>query len=193
VLFGVGYAAASPSCTFAVMLAVIAQGQATASYAGLPAVFAAYAAGSAAILLLVAVGTAAAGAALVRKVTAPARHGNRITAVVLVLTGAYLSWYWYPASGSTAAPRGGLARWSATATTWIGAHTMPIAVLAAAVVLAVTATALRQHRPAHRPSPPSATRRRAAPPAAADCCAPQLHVTDPATSVATASTRSARS
>ena len=41
VLAGVGYAIASLSCSFAVLLAVIAQAQAAASYTGLLAVFAA--------------------------------------------------------------------------------------------------------------------------------------------------------
>src|SRR5690606_3328511 len=77
--FGVGYAAASLSCTFGVLLAVIAQAQATASYTGLLGVFAAYAAGSATVLLLVAVTTAAAGTALTRRITALARYGPRIT------------------------------------------------------------------------------------------------------------------
>jgi cytochrome c biogenesis protein CcdA len=172
VVFGVGYAAASLSCTFGVLLAVIAQAQATASYAGLLAVFAAYAAGSAAVLLLVAVTTAAAGAALTRKITALARHGTRITAAVLVLTGAYLAWYWYPAATggpATTAPGGGLATFSATATAWIQGHTTTIAVTALAVVLAVTAAALRHRRRPARHATPTST----APSAEADCCPPQ--------------------
>ncbi|WP_345961566.1 cytochrome c biogenesis protein CcdA [Streptomyces sp. BRB040] len=173
VVFGAGYAAASLSCTFGVLLAVIAQAQATANFAGLLAVFAAYAAGSAAVLLLVAVTTAAAGAALTRKLTALARHGTRITAAVLVLTGAYLAWYWYPAATggpATAAPGGGLAAWSATATAWIQGHTTTIAVTALVVVLAVTAAALRHRR---RQAARNAAPTGAAPSAEADCCAPQ--------------------
>lgn len=88
VVFGVGYAAASLSCTFGVLLAVIAQAQATASFAGMLLVFADYAAGSAAILLLVAVAAAAAGSALSRRIAALARFGPKVTAAVVVLTGA---------------------------------------------------------------------------------------------------------
>lgn len=194
VLFGVGYAAASLSCTFGVLLAVIAQAQATASYTGLLAVFAAYAAGSAAILLLVAIGTAATGVALVRRVAALARHGNQITAVVLVLTGAYLAWYWYPAAtGDTAAPRGDLAAWSATASTWISAHTGLIATLATLVVLAVTAAALRHRlrRPHDGANAASSTAHPdAVPSAGSDCCPPQPGTTDPAATKLTPSTRS---
>ncbi|MFI8909075.1 cytochrome C biogenesis protein CcdA [Streptomyces albidoflavus] len=148
VVFGIGYAAASLSCTFGVLLAVIAQAQATANYAGLLLVFAAYAAGSATVLLLIAVTTAAAGTALTRRITALARYGPRITAAVLVLTGAYLAWYWYPAatgSTTTVTSSGGLARFSATISTWIQAHSTFIAILAAIVVLAAGALALR-HR-----------------------------------------------
>ncbi|MFD4190515.1 cytochrome c biogenesis CcdA family protein [Amycolatopsis thermoflava] len=141
-LFGVGYAVASLSCTFGVLLAVIAQAQATASYAGLLLVFAAYATGAATLLVLVALATAAAGAALTRRITALARYGPRITATVLILTGAYLAWYWYPAATSGTTSGSGLARFSATATTWISAHTGTITVLAAAAILTVTAIAV---------------------------------------------------
>ena len=55
---GIGYALASLSCTFGVLLAVIAQAQATSGWGGLLAVFTAYTAGAATILMLVSVGTA---------------------------------------------------------------------------------------------------------------------------------------
>ena len=55
--FGVGYALASLACTVGVLLAVIAQAQATASPAGLLLVFGVYAAGSATVLLLLALAT----------------------------------------------------------------------------------------------------------------------------------------
>ena len=142
-LFGVGYAAASLSCTFGVLLAVIAQAQATASYAALLAVFAAYAAGAAALLLLVSIATAAAGAALTRRLTTLARHGTRITAAVLVATGAYLAWYWYPAATGHATRANVLSGLSATTTTWLQVHTTTVLALAAAAVLAVAAAALR--------------------------------------------------
>ncbi|SKM30232.1 cytochrome c biogenesis protein, transmembrane region [Mycobacteroides abscessus subsp. massiliense] len=145
VLFGVGYAAASLSCSVGVLLAVIAQAQATASYAGLLAVFAAYATGSAAVLLLVCTSTAAAGAALTRWLSSLARHGIRITAAVLTVTGAYLAWYWYPAAtGHTRGPNI-VARFSATTSAWLQAHTTIVLALAAAAVVAVAAAALRRH------------------------------------------------
>lgn len=95
---GIGYALASLSCTFGVLLAVIAQAQATSGWGGLLAVFTAYTAGAATILMLVSVGTAIAGTALTRHLGILARHGTRVTAVVLIATGAYLAWYWLPAA-----------------------------------------------------------------------------------------------
>lgn len=145
-VFGVGYAAASLSCTFGVLLAVIAQAQATATYAGLLAVFAAYTLGSAAILLLVAIATAAAGAALTRHLSILARHSTRITAVVLLLTGGYLAWYWYPAATGGATPNNsGIAAWSATISTWLQNHTT-LTALAALVAVAAVLVWATSHR-----------------------------------------------
>lgn len=170
--FGVGYAAASLSCTVGVLLAVIAQAQATASYAGLFAVFAAYAAGSGAVLLLVAVGTAAAGAALTRRLSALARQSTRITAAVLILTGVYLAWYWYPVAvnGAGTANGNGLGRVAAGASTWISGHTSTVAILAAAAVLAVTAATLGHRLRASRRA--GATTSHASS-ANTDCCSPE--------------------
>jgi cytochrome c biogenesis protein CcdA len=155
VLAGAGYAVASLSCSFGVLVAVIAQAQATASYAGLLAVFAAYAGGAAAVLLLVSIATAVTGSLLTRRLGALARYGTRITAVVLLVTGVYLAWYWLPAvdghgaTGSTA-----VGRFSAPVTTWLQGHTSTVAALAVVAVLAVAAGAWRYRRsPLHRSEP----------------------------------------
>lgn len=156
--FGIGYAAASLSCTFGVLLAVIAQAQATASYAGLLLVFAVYTAGSATVLLLVSLTTAAAGSALTRKVTALARYGPRVTAAVLVLTGAYLTWYWWPATASSTSmstTSGALAGFSATASAFIQAHTSILATVAALAVLAVITAYWHHHRRVPAPRQPA--------------------------------------
>ncbi|AMY26273.1 cytochrome c biogenesis CcdA family protein [Rhodococcoides fascians] len=148
--FEVGYALASLSCTFGVILAVIAQAQATYSYAGLLLVFGVYAAGSATVLLLLALATAAAGSGLTRHVARLARHGPRVTAVVLLLTGAYLAWYWYPAATSdapVAAGRGGgLTDVSAVVSSWIQTRATLIGALAAASALVVLALGVLQRR-----------------------------------------------
>jgi cytochrome c-type biogenesis protein len=144
-LFGVAYAVASLSCTFGVLLAVIAQAQATASYGGLLAVFAAYAAGAGALLLLVSITNAAAGAAAARHLTVLARYGSRITGVVLTVTGAYLTWYWYPAATGHGTGTNVLVGFSAAASSWLQTHTGIVLALAVAAVLGVIVAALR-HR-----------------------------------------------
>ncbi|KKC05007.1 cytochrome c biogenesis CcdA family protein [Mycobacterium nebraskense] len=145
---GIGYALASLSCTFGVLLAVIAQAQATSGWGGLLAVFTAYTAGAATILMLVSIGTAMAGTALTRHLGILARHGTRVTALVLIATGAYLAWYWLPAAtGHTASGTNLLTAWSATATGWLQDHALPVSVIAA---FAVMATAVAVYWTTHR-------------------------------------------
>lgn len=139
VAFGAGYAAASLSCTFGVLLAVIAQAQATATFVGLLAVFAAYALGSAVILFLVAVGTAVVGAVLIRRIAMVARHAHRITAVVLLASGAYLAWYWFPAATGDGSRSTGVPRLSTSAADWLQQHTAAVAWLSVTAVLTVVA------------------------------------------------------
>lgn len=175
-LFGVGYAAASLACTFGVLLAVIAQAQASTGFAGQLGVFAAYAAGSVALLLVLSAAAALAGAALTRWVRALARQQTRITAALLVITGAYLAGYWWPAVTGRAPVGHGLTsidRWSADATTWLQAHTAQVAVTAAVVLALVVLGALtgRAHRRRSRNRGQlDATQDCRAP--ADDCCAP---------------------
>lgn len=146
------------------LLAVIAQAQATAGWAALLVVFAVYAAGAATVLLLVSLATAAAGTAATRYLAVLARHGTRITAVVLVATGAYLVWYWWPAAiGSTGGAAMGSTAWSAAVSIWIQNHTGTVIILAVAAVAATLAATVvaRNTQARHRDATPDN-----------DCCAP---------------------
>jgi cytochrome c-type biogenesis protein len=151
-LFGVGYAAASLACTFGVLLAVIAQAQASTGLAGQAWVFTAYAAGSVALLLVLSAAAGLAGAALTRWVRGLARQQARITAALLLLTGGYVAAYWWPAVSGRAPVGHGLGsidRWSANATTWLQAHTAQTAATATVILvvaLAVALTARTRHR-----------------------------------------------
>lgn len=179
--FGAGYAAASLSCTFGVLLAVIAQAQATATFAGLLAVFGVYALGSATILLLVAVGTAAAGAVLVRRIAAFARYGNRITAVVLMVTGAYLAWYWLPAATGSGSRSTGVNGVSTTAANWLQDHTAGVAWLSAAAVLTVIAVGVLHRyrtRTTHSRNNTAITDTPLSDSSTGDCCATGAAVPD---------------
>lgn len=176
VAYGVGFAAASLSCTFGVLLAVIAQAQATATYTGLLVVFAVYAAGSATILLLLAVATAVAGTALTRRAATLARLGPKVTAIVLVLTGAYLAWYWYPlaVTGDSSSTGNPMARFAAAASTWVQAHDGLIALAAAGAVLgAVTLVVVHHRKDRNRPADPVPASSEPSP-EPEDCCAPAL-------------------
>jgi cytochrome c-type biogenesis protein len=144
-LFGVGYAAASLACTIAVLLAVITQAQASTTIAGQVAVFAAYATGSIALLLVLSAGAALAGTALARWARAMGRYQVRITATLLLLTGGYVAIYWWPAVVGHSPTGHGLAavdRWSATTTTWLQAHTGAVAAAALALIILTAVAAI---------------------------------------------------
>jgi cytochrome c biogenesis protein CcdA len=145
VSFGVGYALASLSCTFGVLLAVIAQAQAAADFAGIVLVFGVYAAGSAAVLLLLTILTAVAGTALTRRAATLARYGPRVTAVILLITGVYLAWYWDPSATGAATTTGGwIAGLSAAASSWVQANSTLLAILALVAIAVVIALTIHQ-------------------------------------------------
>ena len=94
--FGAGYALASASCTLAVLLAVVTQALASTNISGVLVVFAAYAAGSATLLLSLALFAAFASGLINRFLRRLLPHMNRITGAVLALSGGYLLLYWLP-------------------------------------------------------------------------------------------------
>ncbi|MBN9629884.1 MAG: cytochrome C biogenesis protein [Actinobacteria bacterium] len=96
IAFGAGYALASASCSLAILLAVITQAMAGTGPLTVLTVFAAYAAGSSTLLLTLAVVTAFAGTMITRSVRRLMPHMDRITGVVLALSGGYLLAYWMP-------------------------------------------------------------------------------------------------
>jgi len=149
-LFGVGYAAASLACTFGVLLAVIAQAQATSGVPGQAWVFTAYAAGSITLLLILSAAAVLAGTALRRAVRTLGRWQARVTAALLLLTGGYVAAYWWPVVTGHAPVGHGLSaidQWSATISTWLQAHTSQSALTAAAIVtLASTAGVIAHAR-----------------------------------------------
>jgi hypothetical protein len=147
-LFGVGYAAASLACTIAVLLAVITQAQASTTIGGQVVVFAAYATGAIALLLVLSAAAALAGSALFRWARATARYQARLTGTLLVLTGGYVATYWWPAVTGKSPTGHGLTaidRWSATTTTWLQAHTGAVASAALALIILAALSAIAAH------------------------------------------------
>lgn len=92
-LFGVTYALASLSCTLAVFLVVVGQALAVADPVQLVVVFAAYAAGSASLLIALSVSAALAKGALARAVRRLLPAVNRVSGTLLIGSGIYLLLY----------------------------------------------------------------------------------------------------
>ena len=90
VLFGVGYGAASLGCSLPLFLTLIA----ASSGADKLTVFAAYAAGTAVVLMAVSVLAALAREGLARAVRPALPYLGRIGGLLLVVSGGYLFYYW---------------------------------------------------------------------------------------------------
>lgn len=98
-LFGVGYAVASLSCTLPVFMTVVAGTLVTQGVASGVGGFAAYGAGMGTIVFAVAISMALARDGLVGWLRRFSRHLERVSGGVLALAGAYLLLYWGYALG----------------------------------------------------------------------------------------------
>lgn len=96
VVFGAAYAAASLSCTIAVLLAVVAQALATANPVEMIAVFVAYGLGGATVLTVLSVSVALASTGFAQGVRRLLPFVVRLGGVLLVASGLYLIAYWLP-------------------------------------------------------------------------------------------------
>ncbi|MGH7743630.1 MAG: cytochrome c biogenesis CcdA family protein [Candidatus Dormibacteria bacterium] len=146
VVFGAGYAVASASCTLAVLLAVVAQAAAT-DLVGAVAVFTAYAAGSALLLITLALLAALAGHTLARALQRVARYAGRIAGALLAVSGAYLLLYWLPQLlGTRRLGDAGLAELAGRVATAITDHQLAVTFTAAVLVLIAVTTVIRTLR-----------------------------------------------
>lgn len=93
-LFGVGYGIASLGCTLPVFLALIGSSLATRGPAAGLLVFGAYAFGMASVLMALAIGAALLRNGLARALKRLLPYMNRIAGGLLLLVGAYLTYYW---------------------------------------------------------------------------------------------------
>ncbi|MBI1881757.1 MAG: cytochrome c biogenesis protein CcdA [Chloroflexi bacterium] len=92
-LFGVAYALASLGCTLPVFLAVIGASLTTTGLGTGAAMFGAYAAGMASVLMMVAVSMALLKGAIARWFRTLLPYVHRLGAMLLILAGVYLIWY----------------------------------------------------------------------------------------------------
>lgn len=168
-LFGVTYALASLSCTLAVFLVVVGQALAVADPVQLVAVFGAYTAGSASLLIALSLSAALAKGALARTVRRLLPAINRISGALLVGSAVYLLLYWLPSlSGGAPAAESAAARAtkriSAVLADFFNANAEVFAgLLGALALLAAVVVAAEMRR---------STRHSDEPTAEPDCCAP---------------------
>ena len=151
VAFGSGYAIASASCSLAVLLAVVTQAAAT-TWIGVIAVFTAYAAGSALLLISLALLAAGTATALARTLRAIAPYASRIAGALLASSGLYLLYYWLPSLLGAARPSdGGITTLSSNVSTWISTHQLGVVLIAVVVISGTAATtAFRAGQPSRR-------------------------------------------
>lgn len=151
-VFGVTYALASLSCTLAVFLIVIGQALAASNPLELLAVFAAYAAGSASVLIALSMSAALAKGTLERVMRRTMPVISRIAGGLLALSGVYLILYWLPAlGGGNAASDSWMARTtegiSSSLAEFFGSNTNVFAaVLATLILLGVGLLAVQRRR-----------------------------------------------
>jgi hypothetical protein len=94
VLFGVGYGVASFACTLPVFLSLLGAASSSSRFTTTLVVFGAYALGLAIVLMVLAIGAALARDGLSRWVGRMVPYVGRLTGVLLVVSGAYLVYFW---------------------------------------------------------------------------------------------------
>lgn len=151
VAFGAGYAVASASCTVVILLAVVTQALASTNVSGVLVVFAAYAAGSATLLLSLAVFAAFSSRLISRYLRRLLPHMDRITGAILAISGVYLLAYWLPQLLGGRPTLNVLAGVVGGVSVWISDHQLGIAATAVVLVTAVVGASLiaRSHTTHH--------------------------------------------
>jgi len=148
VLFGLSYAIASLSCTLPVFLAVVAGTVISADLASGVATFIAYGAGMSLVLMAVTLAVALARGTFVQRMRRASRHVDRAAAVLLVVAGTYIAFYWAFTLAVPVGDSGGRWPWFADAplalverlSTWSVTHlerwALPVSVVLAGIVVA---------------------------------------------------------
>lgn len=169
-LFGVSYALVSLSCTIALFVSVVSTTFDSANVASGIVVFLAYGLGMGLVLTVLTMAIALARQGLVRRMRSVLPYVNRISGGLLVLAGAYVTYYgWYELQvrgGDTSG--GGLAdrvfQWNADVSNWIQ-DVGPVRLgllLALVIAVAVLVTVTRRSTRIDR-TPPAPRQREASP------------------------------
>jgi cytochrome c-type biogenesis protein len=94
-LYGVGYAIASIGCTFPLFSSIVLGTVSTDGFANGVVAIAFYGVGMALVVIALTVTLAVAQTGMLRVLRAGMRHMETVGAFVVLVTGVYLSWYWF--------------------------------------------------------------------------------------------------
>jgi len=137
-------------CSLALLLAVITQALTGTGPATVFLVFAAYAAGSAVLLLTLVVVTAFASTLISRYLRRLLPHMNRITGTILLLSGGYLIVYWLPQLFGGGPGTSALSGAAGSLSGWIRSNQLLIVSVAGVVVAVAVTGALVQRAMSRR-------------------------------------------
>ncbi len=101
-LFGISYAVASLSCTLPIFLALVSSSLATGGFASAATQFIFYALGMAFVITILTVSVALAQGTITAGLKRVLPHMNLISAVLLLLAGGYIVFYWLTEGGLAA-------------------------------------------------------------------------------------------
>ncbi len=147
--YGAAYAIASLSCALGALLALIGGGLTTTTTTGLLGTFAAFAAGSTTILVLLALSAGLASGGLVKTLQRSSRYVTQVAGGIVVLSGIYMVSYWTPALSGGSSNRslaGEVMPVTGAIHDFFEAHTGALGVLAVATIVLVLALAARSAR-----------------------------------------------
>lgn len=144
-VFGVSYAVASLSCTLPVFLTVVAGQVTRTSFVSGLVTFLAYGVGMSMLLLGVTIAVALGRQSLLTRLRSAVRYVDRASAVILVVAGSYIVWFWSTniSSGAGALGESGpfrfVERLSQRALDLVGDHPVVWAVALGALIAAAVA------------------------------------------------------
>lgn len=147
--FGVSYAVASLSCTLPVFLTLIATQFSTRSFAEGLLIYAVYAAGMATVLLSLTVVIALGKRSLVTRLRGAGAYINKVSGVLLVVAGVWISWFWITSLRSGAASLGTSSSFrfvenlSSTLVNLVADNTLAVGLTLGGVILAAIVVAVR--------------------------------------------------
>jgi cytochrome c-type biogenesis protein len=145
-VFGVSYSLASLSCTLPTFLIVVVGSLSGESFFTGIGTFFAYSMGMAIVLVSLTVSLGAAQTGLVKRLRTVMQHVNRISAVIMVVAGAYVVWFWVTKlaadPGETTYAERLVDSWSGFLTRFVDNNSWSIGFLLAGIVVVAIVSAL---------------------------------------------------